>query len=522
MKFIVLLFVFGVCCITSMAQQRTKAPNILIILSDDHAYQAISAYGSRLMKTPNIDRIAREGAIFQNACVTNSLCGPSRAAWLTGKYSHVNGVKENNISNPFNINQELFSRMLKKRDYQTGLIGKWHLQTLPGNAFDYWKILPDQGQYYNPDFIDMNNDTVRIEGYITDIISNLSFDWLNHRDTSKPFFLMIGEKATHRAWLPDLQDLGAFDDQTFPLPPNFYDDYKGRIAAGNQDMTIAKTMLLDEDLKVHANYRDMAFYSRLNPEQLAVFKSYYEKLGKDFDDHQYKGRELAEWKYQRYLKDYLSTAKSLDRNIGKILDYLDKNGLTDNTVVIYASDQGFYMGEHGWFDKRFMYEESMKTPVVMRYPGVIKPGTTLNQMILNIDFAPTLLTIAGVKVPASIQGSSFLSLLQTGKTENWRKAAYYHYYEYPEPHRVSPHFGIRTNEYKLIRFYGPADNWELYDLKKDPAEMKNLYAERKDDKLTASLKKQLNELIIQFHDDEAMSILETESRQKNSTADSPR
>ena len=234
MKISVLLFVFGVCCITSMAQQRTKAPNILIILSDDHAYQAISAYGSRLMKTPNIDRIAREGAIFQNACVTNSLCGPSRAAWLTGKYSHVNGVKENNISNPFNINQELFSRMLKQRDYQTGLIGKWHLQTLPGDAFDYWKILPDQGQYYNPDFIDMNNDTVRIEGYITDIISNLSFDWLNHRDTSKPFFLMIGEKATHRAWLPDLQDLGAFDDQTFPLPPNFYDDYKGRIAAGNQ------------------------------------------------------------------------------------------------------------------------------------------------------------------------------------------------------------------------------------------------------------------------------------------------
>ncbi len=510
MKISMQIFVFLVCFTTCIAQQNKKKPNILIILSDDHAYQAISAYGSRLMQTPNIDRIAREGAIFENACVTNSLCSPSRAAWLTGKYSHVNGVKVNNISNPFNINQELFPRLLKQSDYQTGWIGKWHLQTLPGNAFDYWKILPDQGQYYNPDFIDMKNDTVRVQGYITDIISDLSFDWLNHRDTTKPFCLIIGEKATHRAWLPDLQDLGIFDDRTFPLPPNFYDDYKGRIAAKNQDMTIAKTMLLGDDLKVHVNYGDMEFYSRLNAEQLVRFKSYYEKISKDFDAHHYQGKELTEWKYQRYLKDYLSTAKSLDRNIGKILDWLDKNGLTENTVVIYASDQGFYMGEHGWFDKRFMYEESMKTPVVMRYPGVIKPGTRLNQMILNIDFAPTLLTIAGLKVPASIQGSSFLPLLKTNKAEPWRKAAYYHYYEYPEPHRVSPHFGIRTEQYKLIRFYGPADNWELYDLKKDPAEMKNLYVEKKDSKLVASLKKQLLDAIRKFHDDEAMNILEKE------------
>jgi arylsulfatase A-like enzyme len=507
-----LLFLFCLAYgITIMAQQNKKAPNILIILSDDHAYQAISAYGSSLMQTPNIDRIAKEGAIFLNACVTNSLCAPSRAAWLTGKYSHVNGLKVNNISNPFNINQELFPRILKERDYQTGWIGKWHLQTLPGNAFDYWKILPDQGQYYNPDFIDMKNDTVRAQGYVTDIITSLSLAWLNQRDSSKPFCLIVGEKATHRAWLPDLQDLGAFDSIRFPLPPNFFDDYKDRIAAKNQDMTVAKTMLLRDDLKVHADYSGNDFYNRLSPEQLSVFKTYYEKLSKDFDQHHYQGRELTEWKYQRYLKDYLSTAKSLDRNIGKILDWLDKNGLTDNTVVIYASDQGFYMGEHGWFDKRFMYEESLKTPVVMRYPGVVKPGTIVNQMIMNIDFAPSLLTIAGLTVPASIQGSSFLPLLQQGNTENWRKSAYYHYYEYPEPHHVSPHFGIRTEQYKLIRFYGPADTWELYDLKKDPGEMKNLYMEKKASRLVISLKKQLKALIGQYHDDEARHILEKES-----------
>jgi arylsulfatase A-like enzyme len=508
-SFLLLSFLTG--CVLLRAQQNQKPPNILIILSDDHAYQAISAYGSKLMQTPNIDRIAKEGVIFQNACVTNSLCGPSRAALLTGKYSHVNGLKINNFSNPFNVKQEVFSRLLKQKNYQTAWIGKWHLQTLPGDAFDYWNVLPDQGNYYNPDFISMTNDTTRINGYITDIISSLSFDWLSKRDTSKPFCLVIGEKATHRAWLPDLQDLGAFDDQHFPLPSNFYDDYKDRIAAKNQDMTVAKTMLLGEDLKVHADYQDNGFYKRLNPEQLSVFKTYYEKLSKDFDSHHYTGRALTEWKYQRYLKDYLSTAKSLDRNIGKILDYLDKNGLTENTVVIYASDQGFYMGEHGWFDKRFIYEESMKTPVVMRYPGVVKPGTSVDQMIMNIDFAPTVLSIAGVAVPASIQGASFLPLLQGGNVENWRKAAYYHYYEFPEPHHVSPHFGMRTDQYKLVRFYGPADAWELYDLKKDPMEMHNLYSQQKDGKLMASLKNELKALISQYHDDEAMSILAKET-----------
>jgi arylsulfatase A-like enzyme len=371
-------------------------------------------------------------------------------------------------------------------------------------------VLPDQGDYYNPDFIDMKNDTVNVQGYITDIITNMSEGWLDKRDTSKPFCLVIGEKATHRAWLPDLQDLGAFDDRTFPMPSNFYDDYKDRIAAQHQDMTIAKTMLLGEDLKLHADYEHDAFYKRLNKNQLAVFKTYYEKLSADFDSHHYTGKALIEWKYQRYIKDYLSVAKSLDRNIGKILDYLDKNGLSKNTIVIYASDQGFYMGEHGWFDKRFIYEQSMKTPFLMRYPGVIKPGTKVNGMVMNIDIAPTILSIAGLPVPASIQGSSFLPLLKNESSPNWRKAAYYHYYEYPEPHHVAPHFGMRTDKYKLVRFYGPDNAWELYDLKKDPDEMNNIYAKSKDSPFMISLKKQLKELIIQYQDLEAMDILNKE------------
>jgi arylsulfatase A-like enzyme len=498
------------CNAAVSAQQQKKAPNILLIFSDDHAYQAISAYGSKLMQTPAIDRIAREGALFNNTLVTNSLCAPSRATLLTGKYSHSNGLTINNRSNPFNVQQQLFPRLLRQRNYQTAWIGKWHLQTLP-DGFDFWKVLPDQGLYYNPAFISMNNDTTVTNGYTTDIISGFAEDWLNGRDTSKPFCLVVGEKATHREWLPDLQDLGAFDDSSFAMPPNFYDDYASRPAAKDQDMTISTTMRLKEDLKVHADYAKNGQYNpyaNLNPEQRAQFERYYEKISKDFDAHQYSGDALVQWKYQRYLKDYLATARSLDRNIGRLLTWLDKNKLVDNTIVMYASDQGFYLGEHGWFDKRFMYEESLKTPMVMRYPGTIRPGTTINEMIVNIDFAPTLLQAAGVAIPADMQGKSFLPLFNDKSTasKNWRKAAYYHYYEFPEPHHVSPHFGVRTQRYKLIRFYGPADYWELYDLQQDPHEMKNIYAAQRSGALAAGLKKQLEQLIIQYGDTAALEI----------------
>ena len=404
--------VCSLCSLTATAQQNKKAPNILIIFSDDHAYQAISAYGSKLMQTPNIDRIAKEGAIFQNVFVTNSLCAPSRATLLTGKYSHVNGLKINNISNPFNVQQELFPRILQQHQYQTAWIGKWHLQTLP-EGFNFWKILADQGEYYNPQFINMQNDTVVASGYVTNLITGFAEDWISQRDTTKPFCLVIGEKATHREWLPDIPDLGAFDATTFPLPANFYDAYDKRLAAKNQDMTIDKTMVLSSDLKVHADYEKNGIYNRFNATQKAPFYQYYEnKVSKEFDAHWYTGDALVRWKYQRYLKDYLATAKSLDRNIGLLLDYLDKHQLTENTIVIYASDQGFFMGEHGWFDKRFMYEESLRTPMVMRYPGTISPGTSISDMIVNIDFAPTLLAAAGIPPPKDMQGTSFLPLFK--------------------------------------------------------------------------------------------------------------
>jgi arylsulfatase A-like enzyme len=485
---------------------QNARPNIIFIFSDDHAYQAISAYGSKLTKTPNIDRIAREGAILHNNVVTNSICGPSRATLLTGKFSHLNGYKVN--ERKFEINQPVFPEELQKNGYQTAWVGKMHLGSLP-HGFNYLNVLPGQGHYYSPDFINSKGDTVRYPGYVTNVVTKLSLDWLNQRDASKPFFLVVGHKATHREWLPDLQDLGAYDKVDFPLPATFYDNYEGREAAKNQDMTIDKTMRLKEDLKVHADYAKSGIYNRFSAAEKKAFYDYYEnKVSKEFDEKKLSGKALVEWKYQRYLKDYLATANSLDRNIGELLTYLDKTGLAKNTVVIYASDQGFYLGEHGWFDKRFIYEQSLKTPFVIRYPGVIKPGTQVNNLISNIDWAPTLLNLTGTAVPKEIQGESFLPLLKGEKTA-WRKEAYYHYYEYPVPHHVYPHIGLRAEQYKLVRFYGPKDFWELYDLKKDPQELRNIYGVKGYEAITADLKTKLKDQIRKYKDDEALKIVES-------------
>lgn len=487
---------------------RTKQPNIIFIFSDDHAYQAIGAYGNKLAQTPNIDRIAKEGAIFRNFFVTNSICGPSRASLLTGKYSHVNGFKSN--EERFNIDQFVFSRLLSESGYQTAWVGKWHLETLPGDAFDYWDILPGQGHYFNPDFINQTNDTVRHHGYVTDVITQLATGWLDQRDKDKPFMMVVGEKATHREWLPDIQDLGAYDRIAFPLPETFYDGYDSRPAAANQDMTIAETMRLDIDLKVNLDFEKVGIYNRMSPEQLAAYKAYYtDKVSKEFNDRQLSGKALTEWKFQRYMRDYLATANSLDRNIGKLLDYLDENGLAENTIVIYSSDQGFYLGEHGWFDKRFIYEESLRTPFLIRYPGVIEAGTSIDQFALNIDLAPTILDIAGAPIPEEIQGQSFLPILKNQEVA-WRDAMYYHYYEYPEPHRVMPHFGLRTEQYKLVRFYGEKDFWELFDLHSDPHELSNLYNAEAHKAIVVELKDKLNELIAKYEDEEAARILADE------------
>lgn len=496
------LIVFAACAALT-GQSNTKRPNIVIILSDDHAYQTISAYGSKLMQTPNIDRIAKEGVLFGKAYVTNSICGPSRAVLLTGKYSHINGFKDNETSN-FNAGQDLFVKQLQANGYQTAWIGKYHLGNQP-QGFNFWQIFPGQGSYYNPDMLMMDGSRKRIEGYAANIVEDVTEAWLDQRDTSKPFCLVIGHKSTHRTWIPDTTDMGRFDDVNFPLPGNFYDTYNNRSAAQVQDMTIAKTLILGYDLKMLKPGDKEPAVERMNPAQRARFDAYYEPIYADFKSRNLSGKALTEWKYQRYMKDYLSTAASLDRNIGRTLDYLDRHQLADNTIVMYLSDQGFYMGEHGWFDKRFMYEESFRTPMMMRYPGVVKPGTKLNEYVMNLDIAPTCLDAAGVAIPQDMQGRSVLPLL-TGKKEKGREAMYYHYYENGE-HAVSPHFGVQTKKYKLIRFYKRVNSWELYDLQKDPHDMHNLYGKKGYEKITKQLKSQLNALIAQYEDEDARQIL---------------
>ncbi|MGC4034735.1 MAG: sulfatase [Chitinophagaceae bacterium] len=530
MRIYILLLTF---CFSYTLNAQNKKPNIIFILSDDHAYQATSAYGNKIIQTPNIDRIAKAGALLENNFVANSICGPSRATLLTGKYSHKNGYALNEKT--FDVNQTTFPVLLQQNGYQTAWIGKLHLGSLP-IGFNYFNILPGQGNYFNPDFINNNNDTIQFKGYVTNLVSDFFFDWLQKRDTTKPFFAVVGEKATHREWLPDVPDLGAYDNIDFPLPADFFDQYDSRLAAQQQDMTIDKTMRLKEDLKIGIKFgndvgtdelnrirqqlkkyypertftddelRKFNTYGRLDSVQQKAYKDYYGKITKDFESKHLTGKDLVKWKYQRYLKDYYATAKSMDRNIGRILDYLDSTGLNKNTVVIYASDQGFYLGEHGWFDKRFIYEESLKTAFVVRYPGVIKPGIHVNGLISNIDWAPTILDIAGVQSPSDIQGRSFLPLLKQQPVKDWRKDVYYHYYEYPQPHHVSPHFGIRTADYVLARFYQGVESWELFDLKKDPNELHNIFNVPGNEKLVEDLKQRLKELIIDYDDKEALEI----------------
>lgn len=485
----------------SFAQKR---PNIVIIVSDDHAFQTIGAYGSKLMKTPGIDRIANEGAVFNKAYVTNSICGPSRAVILTGKYSHKNGFKDNENSH-FDGSQNTFIKELGKNGYQTAWVGKWHLESKP-QGFSFWQVLPDQGSYYNPDFLMMDGSRKRFPGYVSNVVEDVAENWLNNRDTTQPFCLVIGHKATHRTWLPDTADLGMFDDVTFPLPHNFYDTYTNREAARIQDMSIAKTMVMGYDLKMFDGEIKDGNITRMNLAQRAKFDAYYNPIIADYKTKKRTGNALTEWKYQRYMRDYLSTAASLDRNINRTLDYLDQHNLARNTVVIYMSDQGFYMGEHGWFDKRFMYEESFRTPMVMRYPGLLKPGTVNNDFVMNLDIAPTVLEAARIAIPKDMQGKSFLKQLTNKKTRG-RDAMYYHYYENGE-HSVSPHFGIRTKKYKLIRFYKRVEGWELYDLSKDPHEMNNIYGKKAYNKIEKKLKNQLDRLIAEYEDADAAKILQ--------------
>ena len=505
-----LISLVGICSAglipASFGQTALKQrPNIIYIMSDDHAYQAISAYGTGLNKTPNIDRLAREGAIFTRACVTNSICAPSRAVMLTGKHSFINGKIDNIF--PFNWDQDNFPKILQKAGYQTAMIGKIHLDGLP-QGFDFSMVLPGQGQYYNPDFL-INGVKKRIEGYCTEITTEYALKWLSEmRDTTKPFCLLYHQKAPHRNWLPAKKYLKLYDDTTFVPPANYYDDYQGRgTAAHTQEMKVDGNARWGHDFKLITDPYGKAtgFESDLNrmtPAQRADWMDAYEGENQAFLKAKLTGKALAEWKYNRYIKDYLRCVKSVDDGVGEVLDYLDKSGLAENTIVIYTSDQGFYLGEHGWFDKRFMYEESFRTPLLIRYPKEIKPGTKINKLVQNLDFAPTFLDYCSVKIPADMQGESFRKLA-AGKTGEWRDAVYYTYYEYPAEHMVKRHYGIATERYKLIHFYYDVDEWELYDLEKDPHEMKSVYNDLAYAKVQKMMHQRLTELRAKYGDSDA-------------------
>jgi arylsulfatase A-like enzyme len=492
----------------SAQAKKNERPNILFIMSDDHAYQAVSAYGYGLNSTPNIDRLAKEGVIFQRACVANSICAPSRATMLTGKFTHING-KIDNIQ-VFDWNQPNVAKILQQNGYQTALIGKIHLEGVP-QGFDYWNVLTGQGEYYNPDFIE-NGVKKKYHGYCTRITTNLALDWLeSKRDKNKPFLLLYHHKAPHRTWMPEEKYFDLFKDRTFTPPANFFDSYEGRPAATAQEMSIGKDMDVVYDLKMldvegdlKTKYRNAAqsMYNRMDSAQRAVWDKHYKPIIAEFKAKGLSGKELALWKYDRYMKDYLSTIQSVDDGVGAVLDYLDKNGLAENTIVIYTSDQGFYLGEHGWFDKRFMYEESFRTPLLIRFPKEIKPGGSIKKLVQNIDFAPTFLDYAHVKIPADMQGISFRKLA-SGKQTKWRDAVYYQYYEFPGEHMVKRHYGIRTERYKLIHFYYDIDQWELYDLEKDPNEMKNVYNDISYSEVRIMMHKRLDELRQQYGDSDA-------------------
>jgi arylsulfatase A-like enzyme len=496
---------------SSLCQQR---PNVIYIMSDDHDDDAISAYNKKFISTPNIDRLAKEGMKFNKAFVGNSICSPARATLITGQHSHKNGVKDNFTR--FDSSKTTIAHLLNQVNYQTAIIGKWHLHSYPA-GFSYWKILPGQGIYYDPRLITMKGDTITEKGYATEKLTDDAIDWLDHRDKDKPFVLLFHHKAPHRNFVPALKYLEQFHTKTFPEPATLYMDTAGHGSAWRiQTMSILSVMKLCGDLKVDPEYLkdipelkpeadDIATYNaimrRMPDDQRERFKEIYAERGKKLREKNLSGKELLKYKYQWYMQDYLACVASVDESVGRMLDYLDKNGLTNNTVVIYTSDQGFYLGENGWFDKRFAYDVSMKTPLIVRWPGHIQPNSISNTLVQNIDYASTILDIAGAKPPEWMQGISLKPLL-TGKQKDLaRNYLYYHYYEFSKDHTVLPHLAIRGDLYKLIYFY-TANEWELYDLKKDPGEMHNLIKSPKHQAIIRQLKIELNKLRDLYDDHE--------------------
>ncbi len=511
------LIITGSCTDQSKQQKVEERPNILFIMSDDHAYQAISAYDDKLIKTPNIDRLAKEGIRFTNASVTNSICAPSRAVILTGKHSHINGKIDNMI--PFDTTQVTFPQLFQKAGYETAMFGKLHFGNSP-KGVDEFMILPGQGNYINPDFITKNDGRITKQGYVTDIITDMTLDWLEtKRNLEKPFMMMYLHKAPHRPWWPRADKFKEFSKKTFPLPETLFDDYKNRgTAAKTAEMNILLHMRYTHDSKIYPEtIAEMGNvepnipqskndfwgpFGRANADQRAEYEPILDSINKDFKDNwpSMTDREKMIWKFQRYMQDYLGTISSVDDNVGRVLDYLDESGLARNTIVVYTSDQGFYLGEHGWFDKRFIYDESFKTPLMVRWPNKITPGTTEDEMVQNLDFAQTFLEAAGITAPDDMQGESLMPLL-TGEKKNWeREAVYYHYYEYPSVHMVKRHYGIVTKDFKLAHFYYDVDEWELYDRNKDPNEVNNVYDDSEYAEVVKELKIKLAEQREKYQD----------------------
>ena len=524
------LLLLSIIIFTVSCSKKDERPNILFIMSDDHAYQAISSYSDKLINTPNIDRIANDGILFTNACVTNSICAPSRAVILTGKHSHLNGKVDNGF--PFDTTQVTFPQLFKKAGYQTAMFGKLHFGNNPKGVDDFL-ILPGQGSYINPKFLGKEKDTI-IQGYVTDVITDLTLNWFREkRDKEKPFLMMYLHKAPHRPWWPSPEKFAEFYEKEFPEPETLFDDYKGRgSAAKSAEMNILTHMQYMHDSKIRPSTLeemgevnpDIVYYridgteyrpgpggflvpfNRGTADQIAKYNVTLDKINNDFKENWPKmnDKEKMRWKFQRYMQDYLATISSIDDNVGRVLDYLEENDLQDNTLVVYTSDQGFYLGEHGWYDKRFIYDESFKTPLLIKWPNKIKAGITNDEMVQNLDFAQTFLEVAGISSPDDMQGESLIPLL-TGEEDRWtREEVYYHYYEYPSVHMVKRHYGIVNKEFKLVRFYYDVDEWELYDRLNDPNEMNNVYDDPDYSEIVKDLKIKLAELRVKYKDSEEL------------------
>jgi len=475
-----------------LAAAAATRPNILFIMTDDHAAHALSCYGSKINETPHLDRIAKEGMRFDRCFAVNSICTPSRATILTGKYSHMNGVP---VFNRFDGSQTTVSKLLQTAGYYTAIVGKWHLGSDP-TGFDHWNILPGQGRYIDPVLYDRSGSRVH-RGYATDVITDLTIDALKNRPPDKPFFMMCHHKAPHREWTPNEKHRAAFAKRTIPEPATLYDDYATRTDAIREQHQSVFNDLTRRDLKLtppaELKGQALAQWNNTKPTEVEIEVNGQKKV--------LTGDELRKWKYQRYMQDYLACVQSVDDNAGRLLDWLEANGLRENTVVIYTSDQGFFLGDHGLYDKRFMYEPSLRMPFLVRWPAVIKPGSTQEGIAINADFAPTFLDLAEAKVPGEMQGRSLVSLFRGARPSHWRTAMYYRYYHDPGHHNTRAHYGVRTETHKLIYFW-KKDQWECFDLVKDPEELRNIYSDPAAANVVKQLKAELLRLKNELRDED--------------------